>query len=132
MPDSVPVAVAMLMRQAQQDDIGFLAEVLALLDWVDLHFIERALNSRHFGLDEQRCCLLEGVNFVATIQCLLDLESLIKEANILVEDFLIGSDFLLRLCADVLCDICCLFSRVELKCLNELLEITTIPVQETS
>ena len=57
--DLLPVAVAVLVGQTQKHDIGFLREVLGLLNHIDNHLIDRPLICCDFLLDKHWCLSFE-------------------------------------------------------------------------
>ena len=132
MLDLLPIAVAVLVGEAEEDDVGLLGEIIRLLDHVDDHLFNRALVGRHLLTDQDWRLSLERVLGLGTIELLLDVCVVIKGLNFLEEDLQVS----LYLCCvfrpNVRRDILALLSRVELERLANLLVVPSIPVSETT
>ena len=133
--DAAPVAVTNFVSKCKQERVRLLGEELALLGGVlDVHFIKRyTIILLDLLSDHTWSSHIETDMLLSLLNLLQDLGAVVKcVASFLEEYGSICLDLLGRLASlHVLTDIVVILCREELKSLNELLELTTIPVWES-
>ena len=126
--DCGPVAVALLVGHAEEYDVGFLAEVLGLLGKVNYHFFDGAFIGIDFLLDEGRGLFLEAVYAFCALKVAFDLFEVVKRVHLFEKHLQVALHFFHRLRAHMLRYLRGHFPRVNLKRLNQLLEVAPVPV----
>lgn len=132
MLDLLPVAVAMLMGQTEQDNISFLGEVLGFLNDIDEHLLNGSLIRCNLLLDQNRCLSLETVDSLCTIELLLDVSVVIQCLEPLKEDFQVLLHLIGSLSAYMSRNRLALLSWVQLECLTDFLVVPSVPVREST
>ena len=128
--DGRPVAISLLIGHAQEHDVRLLAEVLGLLRVVDHHLFHRPLISINLLLDESGRLLFEAVHAVSSLKVSLDLIIIIKRVHLLEENVQVALNFFDRLRPYMLRYLRGHLTRVHLERLDELLEVSSIPIKE--
>jgi len=83
--NSGPVAIPVLVCEAEQDDITLAREVLGFLSHSQDHLFNRMLVSNHLLLDQSRSSSLERVDSLSLGQVPLNLGCFLKGVDLLKE-----------------------------------------------
>jgi len=133
-PDCVldlrPVAVALLVRYAQQNNVRFLREILRLLRIVDNHLFYGSLVGIDLLGNEQRSLFLKAVHAFRPFQISLYLLVVGERIHLLEEHIQVAFNLLGCLCPHVLSNLSGHLTWVHFECLDNLLEVATVPVEE--
>ena len=96
-----PVAVPMLVSEAEEHDVTFPREVLRLLSHSQHHLFDRPLVRCHFLPDQIWSLTFERMTFFSLLNVFGDLVRICEHALVLEETFHVFDDLLRGLGADV-------------------------------